>query len=212
MTFTTEELQRAIGCTNAIARKWVQPINAACNEFEINNNSRLAAFIASIAHESTLLTQIEENLNYKAEQLVRVWPSRFKTLEFAQQFHKQPQKIANYVYANRMGNGGPESGDGWRYRGMGLKQLTGKDNQFAAALHFCIDPEAIGAWLLTPEGAARSAGWFWAENGCNGLADRNNFQGCCAVVNVGNANASPTKIIGLQERMNLWAQCKKVWK
>jgi putative chitinase len=139
---------------------FIGPLMTATTEFEINTPLREAAFVAQVGHESSQLNAVSENLNYSAEGLARTFP-RYFTINEAQQYARNPERIANRVYANRMGNGDERSGDGWRYRGAGLIQLTGKNNQHAAADYFGIEYSVIGDWLRTPEGAARSAGWFW---------------------------------------------------
>lgn len=128
-------------------------------------------FIAQCAHESNGFTTFVENLNYSAEGLVKTFPKYFPTLESAQSYARQPEKIANKVYANRMGNGPENSGDGWKFRGKGIIQLTGKNNheKFAKDFNLSID-EAID-YLLTIEGAIESAAWFWMKNNLDDIND-----------------------------------------
>jgi len=149
---------------------WVQPIKAACQRFEIDRVRRIAAFIAQMAHESGLRPRTE-NLNYSAKRLTEVWPSRFPTMEVARQFERNPEKLANAVYANRMGNGPPASGDGWRFRGAGPLQITGRNNftGFATAMEMTIDMAL--QYARTIEGGIMAAAWFWEENDINRLAD-----------------------------------------
>ena len=150
---------------------WIEPIRTACQRFEINNIRRIAAFIAQMAHESNLIPGREENLNYSAARLTQVWPSRFPTIAVASAYAGNPQKLANRVYANRMGNGDEASGDGYKFRGAGPGQLTGRDNwtRFAAAMGMTVEAAlAYGRSLL---GGVMSFGWFWSVNGLNGLAD-----------------------------------------
>lgn len=157
-------------CRNATV-ELVEPIRAACIKYEINTIRRVAAFIAQMAHESRCFTALEENMNYtSAARIVAVWPSRF-TLASAAAYVRQPQKLANFVYANRMGNGPPESGDGWRFRGAGPMHLTGRDNweAFAADLGVSLD-SALG-YGRGIEGGIVAAGWFWEQNDINRLAD-----------------------------------------
>lgn len=161
--------------------QWVEPIRAACRRFEINTIRRVSAFIAQMAHESGL-TLRSENLNYSAKRLAEVWPGRFavnpkaaekdrQPNELAKALDRKPEAIANHVYANRMGNGPPESGDGWRFRGGGPLQLTGRDNwtDFARAMAISLD-EAL-AYGRTLEGGIMAAAWFWESNDINRLAD-----------------------------------------
>ena len=124
---TASQIQQAVGCNAATADKWAGAIRAACRQFNIDTPERLAAFLAQVGHESGSLARVVENLNYGADGLLRTWPSRFDRATAAA-LARKPEAIANLVYANRMGNGSPESGDGWRYRGRGLIQLTGRAN------------------------------------------------------------------------------------
>ncbi len=142
------------------------------NDYEINTPLRMAHFLAQTSHESGGFRLLEENLNYSADGLNKIFPKYFKNAgRDAQAYHRQPEKIANVVYSSRMGNGPESSGDGWKFRGRGLIQLTGRSNytSFAETLEMGLD-EAV-EYLKTPEGAIESAAWFWANNGCNELAD-----------------------------------------
>lgn len=153
-------------------QQWVEPIRAACARFEINTIRRIAAFITTLAHEGGFKVGARENMNYSADRMAQVWPSRFRGPNaLARALHRKPEEIANHVYANRMGNGPPESGDGWRFRGNGPIQLTGRANHeaFAAAMGMSLD-EAVD-WIATIEGGVMSAAWFWEENDVNRLAD-----------------------------------------
>lgn len=144
---------------------WVDPIKRSCRRFGIDTMREVAAFTSQGGHESRGFTQLEEGLNYRAERLCEVWPKRFPTIAFASQYARNPEKLANFTYANRLGNGPPESGDGWRHRGFGIFQLTGKRNQAAFAEDYGIPLADVPAFIRTKEGAAMSAGWFWLENG-----------------------------------------------
>lgn len=147
---------------------FAEPLTQTCEEFEINTSNRIAAFIAQIAHESGNLKYVKENLNYSADGLRKVFPKYFPNEEISQRYHRRPEAIANRVYANRMGNGSEESGDGWKYRGRGLIQITGYDNYSRCMTDLNIDdPE----YFETPEGATRSAGWFWNVKKLNNIAD-----------------------------------------
>ena len=166
----------AVGVKPETAATWLPAVQAACDRFEINNPNRIAAFLAQCGHESGGFTRLIENLNYSAEALMRVWPSRFPSMEVAMRYHRQPEKIANNVYGNRMGNGPEASGEGWKYRGRGLKQLTGKSNYTACSKGLGKDLVAEPDLLLTPEFAALSAGWFWKSNNCSPMADAREFE------------------------------------
>jgi len=140
-------------------------------EYEINTPKRVAAFLAQCAHESGGFVFVTENLNYSASGLQRVFPKYFPDQTIAKQYERNPQKIASRVYANRMGNGDEASQEGFKFRGRGILQLTGKDNYFWFASSLEITPEQAAEYLETFEGAAQSACWFWETNRLNGLAD-----------------------------------------
>lgn len=182
---TLAQLVKILPASRARAPVFIEPLNAAMAESQINTAARQAAFIPQIGHESMSLTKLTEGLNYSAERLMQVWPTRFPTLASTVGYARNPVALANHVYADRMGNGDERSGDGWRYRGAGLKQLTGKENHIACALHFDIDPDEVGDWLRTIEGACRSAAWFWRLHGLNELADVGNFRRITKVINGG---------------------------
>lgn len=149
---------------------WAAAIRKACHKFEINTVRRVAAFIAQMAHESGL-KPISENLNYTAHRLCQVWPRRFRTIAAAQPYARNPEKLANKVYGGRMGNGTEASGDGWKFRGAGPLQLTGRDNwtRFAKAIGMTLE-DAL-TYGRTIEGGVMAAAWFWEANDINRLAD-----------------------------------------
>ena len=154
------------------AYQWLDPLNAAMERFEINTPARMAAFLAQLAHESTETTCLSEGLSYStAGRLCKVWPKRFPTPDSAAPYVKNPQKLANYVYAGRGGNGDESSGDSWRYRGRGLFQLTFKDNYRltgeALNLPLVDDPDRV----TTAAVAALTAANYWQRLGLNALAD-----------------------------------------
>lgn len=171
--------------TPELADKWVNAINETCEEFAIHSPYRIAGFLSNVAHESGGFKFVSENLNYSAASLMRVWSSRFPTVEIAQRYAMQPEKIANRAYADRMGNGDEASGDGWKYRGRGLIQLTGKNNYVAYSL--ACDNEALQKpdIVAEPKYAAESAGWFWSVNRLNQLADAQDIQGMRKRINGG---------------------------
>jgi putative chitinase len=152
-----------------IEGKWFEPLQETFEKYQINTPKRQACFIGQCMHESGGFRLLRENLNYSARALMNTWPSRFSDADVAEQYARQPEKIANKVYGGRMGN--TEDGDGAKYIGRGLIQLTGKDNYKAFG-------EAIGEDLVAnpqlveePRYAALSAGWFWNKRGLNALAD-----------------------------------------
>jgi len=149
--------------------KWLEPLNETFEKYEINTPKRQAAFIGQCGYESNNFRTLEENLHYSANALMRVWPSRFPDNDVAEKYANKPEKIANKVYAGRMGN--TEDGDGWKYHGRGLIQLTGKDNYTRCGEALGIDLVNNPDLLLDPEFAAASAGWFWRKHGLNQLAD-----------------------------------------
>jgi len=170
---------------------WLDPLTSAFERFEINTPERQSAFIGQCAHESANFKTLQENLNYSAKGLNATWPSRFPSEAAAQPFHRQPEKIANKVYSGRMGN--LDEGDGWKYRGRGLIQLTGKDNYQLASdalgVDFIADPDLV----LTKEYAALTAAWYWDKRNLNKEADAKDFTGMTKKINGG--------IIGLADRV-----------
>ena len=175
------------------ADQWHRALVQLLPDYQINTPKRVAAFIAQCAHESGGFRFVSENLNYKAESLMKVFPKYFHTKELAAAYAKNPEKIANRVYANRMGNGDEASGDGYRYRGRGLIQLTGKENYswFAASLQ--ISPEEATEYMSTFEGAAQSGCWFWETNNLNKEADAGDIKTMTKKINGG--------FIGLEDRI-----------
>jgi putative chitinase len=167
-------------------------IESAIQFADLSTPNRLAAFLAQCGHESGGFKYMEENLNYKAESLVRTWPSHFNE-ENANEYAHNPEKIANRSYANRMGNGDEESGDGWKYRGRGFLQLTGKANYGHVSsdmgFDFVSEPDAIA----TPEGAAITAAWFWKKHNLNHYVDNNDFVQMTKIINGGT--------LGLEDRV-----------
>ena len=194
-TLTQAQLAQLIP-HNPYVPQWHSALAQLLPDYEINTPQRIAAFVAQCAHESANFTALQENLNYRWQTLRKIFPKYFPTDELAQQYASKPNKaaaIANRVYANRMGNGPEESGDGYRYRGRGLIQLTGRDNYtwFAASLQ--ITPEAATEYLETFEGAAQSACWFWETNSLNRWADTGDIVTLTKKINGGT--------IGLEDRI-----------
>jgi len=155
---------------------YAEPLHEVAEYYNMYDNpARLAGFLAQVAHESGGFNFVKENLNYSAKGLMNIFKKYFPTEELAKQYERKPEKIANRVYANRMGNGPEESGDGYKFCGRGLIQLTGKQNytKFAADLGISVD-ETV-AYLETPNGAVSSAGWFWDNNNLNQYCDSGDF-------------------------------------
>ena len=191
MELTKEQLKQLLP-KNPYIDQWHKALSQLLPDYEINTPQRIAAFIAQCAHESGGFIFLTENLNYKAESLVKVFPKYFKDITTAKAYEKKPEKIANKIYANRMGNGDELSGDGWKYRGRGLIQLTGKTNYswFAASLD--ITPDEAAEYTQTFEGAAQSACWFWETNKLNNEADKGDILTMTKKINGGT--------IGLEDR------------
>jgi putative chitinase len=201
MIFTLENLKQIFPLTKIeIIEQFIIPLNQTIDKFEINTNLRISAFIAQIGHESQGLTHIQENLNYSKDGLRKVFPKYFPTDDMAIQYARQPEKIANRVYANRMGNGNESSGDGWKYKGRGLIQLTGKYTyqQFSDYIKIL----EIVPYLETPEGASMSAGWYWWKNNLNILADKEDIVKITKKINGGT--------IGLEDRKKLYELAKNI--
>jgi putative chitinase len=175
-----------------IDAKWLDPLNAVFAKYDISTPARQAFFVGQCAHESGNFRALEENLNYSAAQLMRVWPSRFTSDVVAGAYANKPEKIANKVYAGRMGNGDEESGDGWKYHGRGLIQLTGKDNYANCGSSLNLDFLGNPELLLDPKYAALSAGYFWNKKGLNALADSQDFETMTKRINGG--------LMGLDDR------------
>lgn len=164
---------------------WASIITPAMTRYGINTPRRVAAFLACVVHETGGFRVMSENLNYSAARLPVVWPSRFSGPAQAAQYAGNPEKLANKVYASRMGNGDEASGDGWKFRGAGLIQITGRANYAALAKAFGKGVDEASAWVRTREGAAVSAAWWWSSAGCNELADTGNVEAWRRRVNGG---------------------------
>ena len=177
--------------TLGIEDKWLDPLNATFDKYDINTPKRQAGFIGQCQHESGNFKTLEENLHYSAASLMRVWPSRFPDQATADQYANNPQKIANKVYAGRMGN--TEDGDGFKYRGRGVLQLTGKDSYNFCGQALKLDLTANPDLLLEPMNAMLSAGWFWNKRGLNAAADVSGWEEVTRKINGG--------MLGLDDRI-----------
>lgn len=176
-----------------IGLQWVDALNATFQRFNILTPIQQASFIGQCGHECAQFKVLEENLNYRAETLMKLWSKRFPTLEIANQYARNPKKIANMVYSNRMGNRDEASGDGYRFRGRGCIQLTGHANYFhagqACGQDFVMEPDLVA----TPQFAAMTAGWFWDTHRLNQYADARNYTLMTKKINGGT--------IGLDDRV-----------
>ena len=156
-----------------IDEKWLEPLDATFQKYNIATPKREAAFIGQCSVESANFTRLQENLNYSAQRLMQVWPSRFPNISMAQPYANNPEKLANFVYAGRMGN--LQDGDGWKFHGRGLIQLTGRENYANCGSSIGVDIIDNPDLLLTPKYATLSAGWFWNKHGLNLLADAQEY-------------------------------------
>ena len=190
--FTKQQLKEMIP-KNPYVDQWFEAIYEILPEYEITTPQRVAAFLAQCAHESGGFVFLKENLNYKAASLRRVFPKYFPDDAIAAQYAGKGEMIANRVYANRMGNGPEESGDGFRYCGRGLIQLTGKNNYTFFAGSLDIPVEEASEYLQTFEGAVQSACFFWEQNKLNQWADAGDILTLTKRINGGT--------IGLEDRI-----------
>ena len=161
---TLEKLSRL-----GIEDKWLQPLNDAFAKYDISTPKRQACFLGQAMHESGNFKNLEENLNYSALGLMKTWPSRFPDLDTADKYAHNAEKVANKVYAGRMGN--IEEGDGYAFRGRGIFQLTGRENYANFGHNAAVDVLSNPNLLSTPEYATLSAGWFYNKRGLNQYAD-----------------------------------------
>lgn len=200
---TLDKLQKIFPTTKvAILDQYVDPINAAFSRFGFNTLQSQCCFIAQIGHESAGLTATKENLNYSKDGLLKIFPKYF-TPALAVQYARKPEAIANRVYANRMGNGDEKSGDGWKYRGRGLIQLTGKNNYqaFKKFMGIYTDADLI-QYMDSPLGAVMSGGWFFSINNLIPLADKGDMLTLTKRINGG--------LNGLAHRMTLYNAATRV--
>jgi putative chitinase len=189
--FTADKLAKCVS-KNKNPAELFAALEAVLPKYKITTAERVAAFLAQCGHESADFTVLRENLNYSAEGLNKIFPKRFPSVAAAQPYHRQPEKIANNIYANRMGNGPEASGEGFKFRGRGAIQLTGKENytKFAASVGKTLD-EAV-AYTETMAGAIESACWFWNTNKLNDIADKKDIVTLTKRINGGT--------IGLEDR------------
>ena len=181
---------------NPYVEHWHQALSQLLPDYEINTPQRISAFVAQCSHESAGFTALKENLNYKAVTLRKIFPKYFPSDDLANAYANMPNKqeaIANRVYASRMGNGDEHSGDGYRYCGRGLIQLTGKSNYQSFADSLEMNVEDVPEYLATFEGAAQSACWFWESNNLNQWADKGDILTLTKRINGGT--------IGLEDRI-----------
>lgn len=188
----------AAGICPSLARSFETPLQEACALYEINTPLRQAAFIAQCGHESLGFSHLEENLWYsRAETIRSMWPSRVINLAVAQSLVGQPQELANTVYAGRYGNGDKLSGDGWAFIGRGLIQVTFRDTYRECGVALGRPYEDFPALLAKPDGACRSAAWYWASRHLNALADTGSVESVTRVIN--------PAMVGIDDRRRRYA-------
>jgi putative chitinase len=192
MELTKEQLSQLLP-KNPYIDQWHHALSQLLPDYEIDTPKRIAAFIAQCSHESGGFTALKENLNYRAVTLRKLFSKYFPNDDLANAYAGKQEMIANKVYASRMGNGDEASGDGFRYCGRGLIQLTGKSNYQAFADSLEMNVEDVPEYLQSFEGAAQSACWFWESNNLNRFADTGDIKGMTKVINGG--------YIGLDDRI-----------
>jgi putative chitinase len=201
MQITADQL-RQLFPNNKYLDDLAECLNDSFDKYEINTVNRAAGFLAQCGHESNGFTVLKENLNYKAEALNKIFHKYFPTVESAQAYAHNPEKIANKIYANRMGNGDEASGDGYKFRGRGAIQLTGRDNYTRFGATLGLDPDSCVADMETLDGGVDSAMWFWKNNGLNDICDADDIVHMTKKVNGGT--------IGLAERTALYNKAKGI--
>lgn len=202
------------GCGLKEATAWAPHFVKYLNGSRINNPKRVAAFVANLVIESNHLRTVRENLNYSAQGLANTWPKRFsasglpkgKPNALALSIARKPKDIANHTYANRMGNGGPETGDGWKHAGKGPIQITGKDNyqQFFKAHGLPADTDTEK--LTDPDLGVASAVWYWNTVKANDYVDRNDFDGVCDIINIGRKTRAKGDAHGYNARYSVYSR------
>ncbi len=194
-----EKLIEAVGCSESNADRYLEHLSACMDCYEIDTPKRQAAFLAQIGHESGSFTITQENMNYSESRLLEIFPKHF-TADQAKDYARQPERIGSRAYADRMGNGPESSGDGYRYRGRGLIQLTGKDDYAECGKALGIDLLRNPELLKEPQAASMSAGWEWERSKLNEIADLGDFKKLTVRINGG--------LNGYADRCDRWAKAK----
>lgn len=184
MILSIEQLQQILPNNNYI-QEWYDALSVHIPEYDMDTPERLSAFISQCSHESGEFTRLTENLNYRWESLRRVFPKYFPTDDIAKKYEHNQKAIASRVYANRMGNGNEASSDGWKYRGRGLIQITGKNNYSAFAEFIGMSLDDVPDYLESFDGAIVSACWYWKINNLNRFADSEDIKGLTKAINGG---------------------------
>lgn len=208
MNVTSQIVSAGCGAPPARASQWVAPIQAACDAFGINTPLRIAAFLAQCGVESARLTAVAENMNYSAPALMTEFPNEFPTQAIADEYARQPRKIANRAYANRNGNGDEASGDGWNFRGRALLEITGRRNYTLCSLGIDVDLTNHPELLEQPDNSAMAAAWYWFNRDLSALADTGNFLGLSKAINLGSATAPGTPG-AYSQRLALYGAAKR---
>ena len=218
MVITPDQLRRIAPRAGASIPAIVEALNPAMSRFGINTSRRAAHFLAQLAHESGQFTRTRESMNYTPQAIIDTFNRKVRrfTAAQAEQYGRtaahaaDQQMIANIAYANRMGNGDMASGDGWKHRGAGWIQLTGKTSQLECADFFDIHQSVVPQWLSTPTGAALSAAWYWKKHGLNELADVDDVDAVSDVINIGRQTDRVGDAIGYNDRLANAQMCKTV--
>jgi len=201
MILTLNKLERIL-VGNSNVDEWYRALTENIYFFEIDNEKRIAAFLAQTSHESMNYTRVIENLNYRWTSLRSVFPKYFPNDSLAKKYAHDQRAIANRVYANRMGNGPESSGDGWRYRGRGLIQLTGKYNYKKFGDSLGISLSEVPNFLETFDGAVISACWYWENKDLNYYADNDDIKSITKLINGG--------YIGLEDRIRKYSKILEI--
>jgi len=188
--FTARQMQSLIH-PNPHYQEWYEALTDELSKYEITSVKRVAMFIAQCGHESGNFTALKENLNYQAHALTSIWPKRFPA-NIAADYAHNPEKIANRAYCDRMGNGSEESGDGWKFHGRGLIQLTGRSLYEAFAREIGKDLDECVDYCETPDGAVESACFFWEHHKLNAVADEGDVERATKIINGG--------LLGIEDR------------
>jgi putative chitinase len=201
MILTQDKLAKILTRNKSVGPLF-EALSKMLQKYEINTVNRIAGFLSQCGHESADFTVLKENLNYGAKGLRATFPKYFATDAVAAQYERQPEKIANHIYANRMGNGAEATGDGYKYRGRGAIQLTGHDNYaaFAKSINKTLDETVT--YCETMDGAIESACWFWKKNNLNATCDANDIVAMTKKINGGT--------IGLDERKSHYEKAKGI--
>lgn len=209
MKLTKEQLAKIVPI-NKDPAALANALNNILPKYNITTLNRISGFIAQCAHESLGFTALAENLNYGLSGLRKVFPKYFPNDVIAGQYARQPIKIANRVYANRMGNGPEASGDGWKFRGHGPLQLTGKNNHLLFATRIGKTLEETIAYIATLEGGIESACWYWDTNNLNARCDEDDIDGMSDIINRGRRTAAIGDSIGYEDRFARYTSTKKI--